>query len=193
VQRLTLPMTLTSAEDLNYPPRFLDDRLIPHRHRLSEINVSQCICEGLVASAAAAAAAATTAATAVAAATSAPSTTTTATAATAIFAGSGFIDRQRPTVVILAVEPPDGRLSLLVVAHFDEAETLAAAALAVLNDLGTFDRAERSKQRFQLGAGDAIAQVSNIQLLAQNHSPLGGHYGPLTTRAGLKPKTRLTD
>ena len=72
----------------------------------------------------------------------AAATTTASTAATAtasVFARLGFVHRQRAPAVVLAVEPLDGRLGLLVAAHLDEAESLASAAFTVFDDLGTFD------------------------------------------------------
>jgi hypothetical protein len=96
--------------------------------------------ENSIASAATAAASTTSAAaTAVAAA------STTSAAATTVFAWFGFIDRQRATVVFLAVEPLNGRLGLLIAAHLYESESLATAAFAILDYLGTANCAKGGK------------------------------------------------
>ena len=82
----------------------------------------------------------TTAAATVAAATAAATTTTVATtaaaAATALFARSGFVDRQAAAFDFLEVQGLDGGLSLAIVAHFDKAEAFAAAGVTVLYDRG---------------------------------------------------------
>jgi hypothetical protein len=82
------------------------------------------------------------AATAVAAA-----TTATAAAAAAIFAGTGFVDGQRATFVLLVVQTLDGFAGGIVIRHFDKAEPLAAAGIAVHDDLGALDRTILGKQR----------------------------------------------
>jgi hypothetical protein len=102
----------------------------------------------------AAAAAAATAAIAAAAA-----TTTTA----ALFARAGFVDGQATAIDFFQVESLNGRLSLAIVVHFDEAKSLAAAGVTILDDLSTFHLAVLAKQLFQALAGGVIAQVSNIQ------------------------------
>ena len=85
----------------------------------------------LVASAATTATAATTT-TAVATA----STTTAATTA-ALFTRPGLIHRQPSAIVLLAVQPGDGCLGLLIGAHFDKTESFAAAGISVGDDLST--------------------------------------------------------
>jgi hypothetical protein len=70
--------------------------------------------------------------------------------------------------VVLAIEPPDGGLGFFVGAHFHEGEPLAAPAFAVRDDLGTDDSAKRREQRFQIGTGDAVAQIPYVQLLSQD-------------------------
>jgi hypothetical protein len=64
--------------------------------------------------------------------------------------------------VILAVEPLDGRLGFLVASHLHKAESLATAAFAILDYLGTAHCAEGGKQLLQIGAADGIAQIPNI-------------------------------
>src|SRR3954469_7560839 len=105
---------------------------------------------GLVAAAATAAAARATApaaatvaaaATAAAAATptvaaAAPAAAATVTTAAAGFLGLGLVDGEVTAVVLGAVEGVDRGSRFFVRAHLDEAEALASAALAVLDDLG---------------------------------------------------------
>jgi hypothetical protein len=84
--------------------------------------------------AAAAATAAVTTATPAATATAESTATTAATGA--FFLGSGFIDGQGATVVLLTVEGRDGGLGLFVGRHLDKTEPLAAAGVAIVDDLG---------------------------------------------------------
>ena len=59
--------------------------------------------------------------------------------AATFFAWFGFINGQRAAVLLFSIEPLDGRLSLLIGAHLDEAKSFAAAGITVLNYLGTAD------------------------------------------------------
>jgi hypothetical protein len=94
--------------------------------------------------------AATTTAESTAASTAATTESTAATTATgALFFGSGFIDGQGTTVVFLAVEGRDGGLGLFLAGHFDKAKTLAAARIAIVDDLGRHHRAVCGEKFFQ--------------------------------------------
>src|SRR6266481_1689783 len=126
-------------------------------------------CGVLVAIAATAAAAPTAAAAVSATATTAAATTvTTAAAATtaaatgAVFAGLGFIDREGPAVMLLAVKGGDCRLGLGIRAHLNESETLAAAGLAVGNDFGGLHGTVLSEQLLQVRARRVVAQVPDV-------------------------------
>jgi hypothetical protein len=109
-------------------------------------------------------AAATTAATATvatattAAATTVATATTAATAAAArtVFTGLGFIDGQSAAFVHLAVERVDGGRGLIVAAHLNESETLAAAGFTVGNDFGAFDGAVSLEKFLKATAVDRI-------------------------------------
>jgi hypothetical protein len=104
----------------------------------------------------------------------APSTavpTPSATTAASLFARASFVDGQRASTMILAVQPLDGRLRFFVTAHLDEAKPFASAALAVLNYLGALHITEATKQLLQIRAADAVAQVPDVQLLSQDQSP----------------------
>src|SRR5437016_5532866 len=100
-----------------------------HQARVDQLELSNCEQHGrsLVAPSPTSAAAVSAAATATAAAT---------TATTAFLAGPRFVDGQRAPAHVLAVERRDGRLSLLIAAHLDEAEALRAAGVAIHDDLG---------------------------------------------------------
>lgn len=115
---------------------------------------------------------ATTAASTTTVATAAPTTTTaeaTATATTAsttaFFAGSGFVDGEGASAVLLTIERADGGLGFFVSAHFDETEAFGASGVAVVNDLSRDDGPVLTKQLFQFRAVYLIAQVPNIKLL----------------------------
>src|SRR5205085_10765812 len=107
----------------------------------------------------------------------AASTTTTTAAAAAkpaasasrpVFARLGFVDGQRAAVVVLAVERRDGRLSLLIGAHFHETESLAASGHAVADDFSALHGSVRAKQLLEFGAINVVAQIPHIQLLAHD-------------------------
>src|SRR5438067_1113705 len=111
------------------------------------------------AAAATAAAAVTTAAAATTTATEPTAATTAAAATRALFARAGFVDGQGATVVLLAVECRDGGRRLVIVRHLDEAEPLAAAGVAVVDDLCRDDLAVGAEQLFEFRAIDFVAQV----------------------------------
>src|SRR5262245_43630631 len=91
---------------------------------------------------AAAAAATTVAATAAAAAVAAA---TAAARPVAFLLRTRFVDRHRTTAVVLTVQLFDRRLRLGIAAHLDEAETLAAAGVAIGDELRGLDRSARGK------------------------------------------------
>lgn len=72
------------------------------------------------------------------------------TAASAIFAGSRFVDGQRPAFVLLLVQPGNCRLRFLVGAHFHEPKAFTASRFSILNHLGTSNRAELGKHLLEL-------------------------------------------
>jgi hypothetical protein len=121
-----------------------------------------------------AAASATTTATTTAASTAAStavSATAASSAARTILAGTGLVDGEGPAAVLLAVQGRDGGLGFFIGSHLDETESLAAPGVAIVDDLRRDDRAVRTKQLFQLGAIDLIAQVADVQLLTHCRSP----------------------
>ncbi len=69
----------------------------------------------------------------------------------------------------------DGGLSLGVGVHLHEAEALAAARVAIFDDLGALHRAELGEEFFEVRAGDLIREIPNIKLLAHRLTPGGGH------------------
>src|SRR5262249_54365793 len=87
---------------------------------------------------------------AVTAAASPPAAVAAAPAAPApVFPGPGLVDGQAATVHLLAVEGRDGRLCLLVCAHFHETKPLGTAGVAVHVDLGGLHGPVRLKHRRQ--------------------------------------------
>src|SRR5580692_10168297 len=79
----------------------------------------------------------------------AASATTTAATSAAFFAGTGFIDGEGATAMLLAVEGGNCRLGFLIGAHFDKSEPFAAAGVAVVDDLGGYHLPMRGKQLFE--------------------------------------------
>src|SRR4051794_3243278 len=89
--------------------------------------------------------------------------TATAAAATgAVFLGLGLIDGEVAAVVGLAVEGGDGGLRLGVAAHLDEAEALAAAGVAVLDDFRALDGAVLREQLLEVRAGGVVAEIADV-------------------------------
>jgi hypothetical protein len=121
-----------------------------------------------VATATAAAAAATTttepAPTATAAATTTVPTTTAAAAAT-LFARTSLIDGESAATVLVTVERLNGGLGFGVVRHFDKAKTLAAARVAIVDDLCRNNLPVSSEKLLKLRAINAVAQIPHVQLL----------------------------
>ena len=131
-----------------------------------------------IAAAAAATVAATTATTATAptavtttaAAVTTAATTTVAAATAAWFTGPSLVDGQPAAVDLLVMERLDRRLCFLIAAHLHEAEALAAAGVAVVDDLDALHAPELREQLLQFGVADLVGQVPDIKFLA--HRPL---------------------
>jgi hypothetical protein len=133
------------------------------------------LCRDYELTASAATVAATTAAaaaTVAAAATAAAATTVTASAATTaaatIFLRASFVDGQRATVVLRLVQVLGRFASAIFIFHLDEAKALAAARVAVHDDLRTADNAVLAEEFFENLVGDTVAQVTNVQLLSHD-------------------------
>jgi hypothetical protein len=92
-------------------------------------------------------------------------------AATAFFARPGFVDGERAALVFFFVQAADRFLRGVVIAHLHEAKPLAAAGVAVLHDLRTFDRAELGEELFQIRTANVEAQISDIQSLTHCRTP----------------------
>jgi hypothetical protein len=114
--------------------------------------------------------AATTTAATITTATTAAATTAAVTAAAtpARLFRSGFVDGHGATIVLLIVHGFNRFASGVVIAHFDEAESFAATGIAVLDDFRAPHGSKFGKHFFELGAVDAVAQISNIKLLTHN-------------------------
>jgi len=86
--------------------------------------------------------------------------------------------------MILAVKTLDGGLSLFISTHFDEGESLASAALAILNHLRRLDRAERREQSLQVGTGNLEIEISHIQPFAHERLSHTGLRSPTAKGSG---------
>jgi hypothetical protein len=64
--------------------------------------------------------------------------------------------------VFLTVQGGDRGLGLVVRAHLNKSETLAAAGFAVADHFSAADGAVLGEQLFQFRAGRGIAQITNI-------------------------------
>lgn len=89
--------------------------------------------------------------------------TATATAAATLFTRASFVDRQAASINLFKIEGLNGGLGLAVVAHFDEAKTLAAASITILDNRRVLNLAEFRKELLKALACDAISQIANIQ------------------------------
>src|SRR5262245_51291942 len=84
----------------------------------------------------------------------------------ALFTRPSLVDGQPAAFNLLLVQGGDGCLRLLVTAHLDKAEAFRAACRPVRNDLGRLDRAVRLEHVLQIAVGNAVGQISDVQLLA---------------------------
>jgi len=89
--------------------------------------------------------------------------TATATSTAALFAGTSFVDSQAAAFDLFQVEGLDRCLSLVALGHFDESEALAAAGVAVLNDLCALDAPMLGEERFQALTRNVVTQIPDIQ------------------------------
>jgi hypothetical protein len=90
------------------------------------------------------------------------------TAAAAFLTGPGLIDGQPSAVLLLVVKPLDGGFCLGLCVHLDEPEAFAPTGFPVLDDLSGLDEAELGEHLLQVGVGDSVRQVSNIQLFTHD-------------------------
>jgi hypothetical protein len=82
------------------------------------------------------------------------------TAATILF-GPSFIDVQRPSVQVTAVESGNGLFSLSVIAHFHEAKSSGASSVPVGNDVYSIHCAEFLEHGSNGAFGGVEAEVSH--------------------------------
>jgi hypothetical protein len=64
--------------------------------------------------------------------------------------------------VFLAVQCSDCSLGFFIATHLDESESFAAAGFPVADDFRALHGAVLREQLFQIGAGCAVAQISDI-------------------------------
>lgn len=100
----------------------------------------------------------------------APSAAATATAGT-LFARPGFVDHQPAAIHFLIVQGANCIVGGLIVRHFDETETFAAASVAISNDLCRADRAMRGEHVFQRGVVDLETEVADVKLFTHGTIP----------------------
>src|SRR5262249_37796896 len=113
--------------------------------------------------------AATAAATAAAVAATA---TAAATAAAAVLARPGLVDRQRPALVVRAVEGVDGALRPRVVIHSHEPEPARPAGLPVGNHLGPGHRAVFLEQGQKVVGRTIPHEVADVDILRHSKENL---------------------
>jgi hypothetical protein len=130
------------------------------------------------------AAVATTAATTVAAATTTTTVAATAARATSATAEAtttgtgrtwlhrtGFVDHETATTDLLAVHCIDSGLSLRIIAHFNETETLGAAGVTFHHDFGTGDGTVLRERLLQIIVTERIRQVAYVKFVAHERTP----------------------
>src|SRR5262249_2822626 len=81
---------------------------------------------------------------------------TASTAAAAVFAGTGLVDGQWTVAIRAAVEGFDRGLCFLIIGHFHEAETSAATAELVHDDLGARDCSIGLEEFHEIVAGGVV-------------------------------------
>src|SRR3972149_8233653 len=94
-----------------------------------------------------------------------------AAAAATVALGSGFVDVQRATAELGAVDAADSRLGGGGVRHLDEGEAARAAGGAVGDDAGAIHLAVSRKDVAELLLGDVERTITNVNLSHGNHTP----------------------
>jgi len=131
---------------------------------------------------AAAAVASTTSATTIAAATTSATTAaateataaTSTTAAAALFAGARFIDGQRATAMLVAIQRGNRGGRFFIRAHLDKSKPLAAPGIAVADDLGGYYR-PCAPNICSSSSCRRCRRDSDVQLLTHFGSPYAWH------------------
>jgi hypothetical protein len=85
---------------------------------------------------------------------------------TAVFDGFCFVDGQHATVVLFAVHGFNCGLCLVVISHFDKAESFAATSITIRNHACAGNLTKLRKQRFQFRIRYRVAQIPDVQFLA---------------------------
>ena len=73
--------------------------------------------------------------------------------------------------MFLVVQGVDGRKSIGVGRHLDEAESTTPTGLAILDHLSTSHLAKWREQVFQVGIRDRERKIADVQLLAHLQTP----------------------
>jgi hypothetical protein len=77
-----------------------------------------------------------------------------------------LVDGQGATVVFFAVHGFNGGLRLIVISHFDKAESFAPARVTIRNHACAVNLTKLRKQRFQFRIRHRVAQIPDVQFLA---------------------------
>ena len=81
---------------------------------------------------------------------------------TARFHGTGFIDGQITTIVVLAMEGVDGLLAFFSAAHGDETETAGAVGFTVHDEVGLGDGAVFGEEGVEVLFGGLEGKISHV-------------------------------
>ena len=101
-----------------------------------------------------------------AATTAAATTTAATTTATTFCTRAGDVDREGATVVVLTVQRFDRCIRFSVVGHLDETKALAAAGVAIIDDLGTVDLSKLREQFLKPRIVNRVREISDVEFLA---------------------------
>src|SRR5512132_2134091 len=81
-----------------------------------------------------------------------------------------LVDREAAPAHLVLVQLADRAARAFLVVHFDERESARLAGRPVANDIDGTDLTGRLEQRLQIGLGDFVRQVADVQLGAHDYS-----------------------
>jgi hypothetical protein len=76
--------------------------------------------------------------------------------------GFRFVNLQRATSQVCAIQGGDRLVGFSGISHFDKSKAAGAAGFTVRNNADTLDCAVRLKQATKLGLGSAVRQVADV-------------------------------
>jgi hypothetical protein len=103
-----------------------------------------------------------------------------------LFAGAGFIHRQRPAIERFAVHSLDGGIGGFLALHRDKAEAPGPAAEFIHDKIRLDDIAERGERFLKLALSDVVGKIPDKQFRIHVDVALSNRPSRLFPNAGSK-------